>query len=292
MTVILKHDTIIFRLTILTKGGRAVEHLLKGVYKRTDSKGKDRFVASFTYKSKHISLGSFATAKNANYAYKEALELVSDKNNKSIDDYECTMKLSFEKWITIINFRDNGLYIKNPIYLRRKFFEYYLSPSEVMKFSAEDLFYYSHHKIIRRGRHFFVADYGMQVNIMHRYGIRSFAVAGKDYIFLNGDNLDFRYENLEIINRYIGVRLEKQFPKPLYIVKIHIKGSVIVGRYGDETTAAIAYNKAAHLLIESGFKRKYELNYIDSLNTAKYENIFKDVRLSKSFLRLISSLHS
>ncbi len=268
-----------------------MKHLLKGVYKRVDSKGKDRFVASFTYKSKHISLGSFENIKAANSAYKEALALVSDKSKKTLDDYEATMILNFEKWITIINFRDNGLYIKNPIYLRRNFFEYYLSPSEVMKFSAEDLFYYSHHKIIRRGRHFFVADYGMQANILHRYGIRSFAVAGKDYIFLNGDNLDFRYENLEIINRYIGVRLEKQFPKPLYIVKIHIRGSVIVGRYRDETIAAIAYNKAAGLLMEEGFQRKYELNYIDTLNKVEYENIFKEVKLSKRFLRLISSLH-
>ena len=267
-----------------------MEHLLKGVYKRVDSKGRDRFVASFTYRSKHISLGSFEKMETANSAYSEALELVSDKSQKSLDDYETAMNLNFEKWITIINFRDNGLYIKNPIYLRRKFFEYYLSPTEVMKFSAEDLFYYSNHKIIRRGRHFFVADYGMQANILHRYGIRSFAVAGKDYIFLNGDNLDFRYENLKIINCYTGVRLEKQFPKPSYVVKIHIKGSVIVGRYTDEVTAAIAYNKAARLLMDGGFKRKYELNYIDILNKTEYENRLKEVKLSKRFLRLISSL--
>ncbi len=50
-----------------------------------------------------------------------------------------------------------------------------------------------------------VADYGMQVNILNRYGIRSFAVAGKDYLFLNGDDTDFRHENLQIVNRYQGV---------------------------------------------------------------------------------------
>ena len=277
-------------LKVYLKGSIKLEHLLKGVYKRVDSKGRDRFVASFTYRSKHISLGSFEKMETANSAYNEALELVSDKSQKSLDDYESAMSLNFEKWITIINFRDNGLYIKNPIYLRRKFFEYYLSPTEVMKFSAEDLFYYSNHKIIRRGRHFFVADYGMQANILHRYGIRSFAVAGKDYIFLNGDNLDFRYENLKIINRYTGVRLEKQFPKPSYVVKIHIKGSVIVGRYTDEVTAAIAYNKAVRLLMDGGFKRKYELNYIDTLNKTEYENRLNEVKLSKRFLRLISSL--
>lgn len=267
-----------------------MKELLKGVYKRIDSKGKERYIASFTYRTKHISLGSFANMEDANAAYKEALDLVSDGSSKLLNDYESTMNLNFEKWITIINFRDNGIYIKNPIYLRRKYFEYYLSPSEVMKFSVEDLFYYSHHKIVRRGRHFFVADYGMQVNIMHRYGIRSFAVAEKDYIFLNGDNLDFRYENLEIINRYIGVRLEKKFPKPIYVVKIHIKGSVIVGRYDNEITAAIAYNKAAELLTNKGFKRNFELNYIDELSKTEYDYMYNEAKFSKSFLHLISSL--
>ena len=266
-----------------------MKQLLRGVYKRIDSKGQERFAASFTYKSKHISLGSFSNMEDANAAYNEALELVST-GSKLLNDYEESMKLNFEKWITIVNFRDNGIYIKNPIYLRRKYFEYYLSPSEVMKFSAEDLFYYSHHKIIRRGGHLFAADYGMQVNLMHRYGIRSFAVPGKYYIFLNGDNMDFRYENLEIINRYTGVRIEKQFPKPVYVVKIHINGSVIVGRYNDEIIAAIAYNKAAGLLKDKGFKRNYELNYIDDLSQAEYDAKYSETKLSKRFLNLISSL--
>lgn len=265
---------------------------LKGVYKRVDSKGKNQYIASFTYKAKHISLGSFENSSTAHTAYNEAVSLISNNSNITINDYDENVKLNFEKWVTIINFRDNGIYIKNPIYLRKKFFEYYFSPSEVMKFSAEDLFYYSHHKIVRRGRHYFVADYGMQANIMHRYGIRSFAVPGKDYIFLNGDNLDFRYENLEIINRYAGVRLEKKFPKPIYVVKINIRGSVIIGRYDNEVIAAIAYNKAALLLMEGGINKKYELNFIEELNTSEYEEKMAEVKLSKKFLRFIDSLFS
>lgn len=269
-----------------------MKQLLKGVYKRVDSKGKNRYIASFTYKSKHISLGSFEDSNTAHAAYKEALSIVSDHSRITLNDYDETINLNFEKWVTIINFRDNGIYIKNPIYLRRKFFEYYFSPSEVMKFSAEDLFYYSHHKIVRRGRHYFVADYGMQANIMHRYGIRSFAVPGKDYIFLNGDNLDFRYENLEIINRYSGVRLEKKFPKPIYVVKIHINGSVIVGRYENEIIAAIAYNKAALLLMEGGINKQYELNFIDELSKIEYETKLSELKLPKKFLRFVDSLCS
>ena len=84
----------------------------------------------------------------------------------------------------LINFRDNGIYFGTPIYARPKFFYYYLSPVDVLKFDIDDLFYYSSRKIMKRGEHLFVADYGMQVNILNRYGIRSFAVAGKDYLFL------------------------------------------------------------------------------------------------------------
>lgn len=37
---------------------------------------------------------------------------------------------------------------------------------------------------MRRGGHLFVADYGMQVNILNRYGIKNYAVKDKDYIFV------------------------------------------------------------------------------------------------------------
>ena len=180
--------------------------------------------------------------------------------------------------------------MKNPIYLRKRYFEYYLSTSDIMKFSADELFYYSNHKILRRGRHFFVADYGMQVNILSRYGIRNFAVAGRDYVFVNGDDLDFRYENIKIINRYTGVRMEKQYPKPVYVVKINIRGAVIVGRYDDEVKAAIAYNKAVDHLADKGFTKNYEQNYIDDLNTAQYESIYDKTEFSKNFMKHISSL--
>lgn len=267
-----------------------MENLLKGVYKRVDSKGNERFVASFTYKNKHISLGSFDSEKAANSAYNEAIALTSTNIHKTIEDYDETTTLDFFKWVTIINFCDNGLYVKNPIYLRKRYFEYYLSTSDVMKFSADELFYYSNHKILRRGRHFFVADYGMQVNILSRYGIRNFAVAGRDYVFVNGDDLDFRYENIQIINRYTGVRMEKKYPKPVYVVKINIRGAVIVGRYDDEVKAAIAYNKAVDHLADKGFNKNYELNYIDDLTDSQYESLYKATELSKKFLSFVSSI--
>lgn len=262
----------------------------KGVYQRMTKEGTLSFRASFTFRSKHISLGSFSKKEQAFLAYKEALFLVQNANTIIEDFDEKKHLLPFEKWVSILNFRDNGLYVRTPIYLKRKFFYYYLSPHEIMKFDVDDLFYYSTHKIMRRGNHFFLSDYGMQVNLLSRYGIRNFAVAGKDYFFLNGDTLDFRYENIKIVNRYFGVKLEKEFPKPIYAARININGSVIIGRYEDEISAAIAYNKAISLLRDIGFSKKYEENYIEGIDTPSYHSRYHTILLQKSFLNLISSL--
>lgn len=264
--------------------------MTKGVYQRISGDGILSFRASFTFHSKHISLGSFKEKEQASLAYQEALLLVKN-TDLTIEDFdEKTHLLPFEKWVSILNFRDNGLYFRTPIYLKRRFFYYYLSPHEIMKFDVDDLFYYSTHKIMRRGNHFFVSDYGMQVNLLSRYGIRNFSVPNKDYSFLNGDPLDFRYENIKIINRYFGVKLEKEFPKPVYVARINIRGSVIIGRYEDEISAAIAYNKAISLLHDAGFPKKYEENYIEGIDAPSYHLRYQTISPQKSFLKLISSL--
>ena len=77
------------------------------------------------------------------------------------------------KWVVLNNFKNNGIYIKTPIYLRKTFFNYYISEHDVLTFDADDLFYYSDHSIMRRGGTTFVTEYGMQVNIASRYGIRN-----------------------------------------------------------------------------------------------------------------------
>ena len=71
--------------------------------------------------------------------------------------------------VMLINLRDTGIYCRNPIYLQRRFFDYYLDPDTVLRFDIEELFYYTNHKIQRRGGHLFVADYGMQVNSLSFY---------------------------------------------------------------------------------------------------------------------------
>ena len=162
------------------------EQLYKGVFRAGKKDGTVYYRASLTKNGKHISLGSFSDALQAHRAYEQGLLLLSDPS-LTLQSYEKVSPLSFEKWVSLINLRDNGLYIGNPIYLGQQLFYYYLSPHHVLKFDMEDLFYYSSHKIMCRGNHYFVADYGMQQTLTSRYGIKSYGVPGVDYCFVNGD---------------------------------------------------------------------------------------------------------
>ena len=45
-----------------------------------------------------------------------------------------------------------------------------------LKFDIDDLFYYSSHKILKRQGHLYVNDYGMQITILNRYGIKNYGV--------------------------------------------------------------------------------------------------------------------
>ena len=224
---------------------------LPGVFTAQKKDGSIYYRSSLTYKRKHISLGSYPTAAMAYAAYLEGTSLIFD-NTFTLADYSVHRILPFGKWVSLLNFRDNDIYFSTPIYSRKKYFEYYLSPTEILKFDFEDLFYYSSHKIMKRGRHFFVADYGMQVNIMNRYGIKNYAVVGRDYRFINGDNMDFRYENIEVFNTYHGVSRRRTSSGIVYVAKIHINGNYTIGSYADSIEAAIAYNKAIDILKKAG----------------------------------------
>lgn len=253
-----------------------MEKQLPGVYITQQKNGSTSYRSSITFRGKHISLGSYDSASSAHKAYCLSREILSD-SRLSLDDYTSASPLSFDKWVCLINFRDNGLYFAPPIYIRPKFFYYYFSKGNFFLFDKEDLFYYSSHRISVRGGHYYVADYGMQVNIMNRYGIRNYAVEGRDYRFKNGNNRDYRYENIEIINRYYGVRkiLKNGFEQ--YRVTIHIKGNLTVGTYATETEAAIAYNKAIDLLKKAGVDRNYVPNYLENISPAAYADIYSSL---------------
>lgn len=255
---------------------------MAGVYPAVKKDGTPYYRASLTFRSKHISLGSFDTPEAAHAAYEEANRLLrgDDADRVSINDYE-EGALQFEKWIAVINLRDNGIYCSGPIYLRHKYFEYYMDPDTILRFDASELFYYTHHSIQRRGGHFFVADYGSQLNIYARYGIKSFAVRDKDYYFKNGDFYDFRSGNVVIINPYFGVRVETVRAKKTYTTRIHINSDMVVGHYSDLADAAIAYNKAADMLERAGIRSNFNRNYLEDISQAEYRLRYAKIKISK-----------
>lgn len=263
--------------------------LLAGVYSAQKKNGTVYYRSSVTYRNKHISLGSFPTEQEAHEAYCSAKNLLQDERLLTPEDYSPS-PLTFRKWVSLTNFKNNNIYINTPIYLRSSFFHYYLSQTDVLLFDVDDLFYYSHHSIMRRGSHLFVADYGMQVNIASRYGIKSFAVADRDFRFVNGNDHDWRYENIQIINSYNGVsQIPDTFP-PLYLTKIHVNGDWIVGRFPSEEEAAIAYNKAADLLSDAGITTRYTANYLPELSAAQYKDIYTRIPIREQFLGYVKTL--
>ncbi len=257
---------------------------LAGAYKTRKKNGIVYYRSSFTFRNKHISLGSFSTENLANEAYNSALRLVSCFD--TIDSYSKDYVFSFDKFVSIINFRDKHVYFKNPIYLENRYFLYYLSPSLVYKFDIDDLFYYASHKISRRNGHLFIADYGMQISLLSRYHIKSHAVLNRDYRFINGDCYDFRYENIEIINKYYGVTVFTHKSCQKYKARILINGTYTVGIYDTEEEAAIAYNKAADYVSKIFPSRHYQQNYIEGLSPSQYANTYTTVPISAKILSI------
>lgn len=259
----------------------------KGVFLAKKKDGSIYYRASITYRNKHISLGSYNSESLAHAAYLCASKLI-ENTNIMIADYTPSEALSFEKWVVLCNFRDNNLYFSTPIYVRNQFFYYYFEKEQFFLFSMEDLFFYASHKISKRGGHYFVADYGMQINMMSRYGIKSYAVEGRDYLFRNGNPYDFRYENIEILNQYHGISQLTTDIGIKWKAQIHIRGYVQIGIYDSAIEAAIAYNKAVDELKKIGIHKKYPINSLDDLSPKKYADLYHNLIISKT----ITAQHS
>ncbi len=255
-----------------------------GVYAAKKKDGSLYFRASLTFKRKHISLGSYLTENEAEKAYKEGTAILSSPF-VTIEDYLSKIHtLNPEKAVSLLNLRDNGTYIKTPIYLRQGYFSYFIKGKNELKFSNDDLFYYSMHTILVHDGHYYVNDYGMQYAILDRFGIRPYAVKGRDYIFANGDESDLRYENIIVINRFHGVRRLEANGVTRYEVRIKINGEFLIGRFRTEERAAIAYNKAADLAVRGGIKKKFPQNYIEKLSAKEYADIYTDISMPKKYL--------
>ena len=97
----------------------------KGVFAAVKKDGSVYYRASITFRCKHISLGSFTSESEAHGAYQSADKLLSATVPITPEDYQETQfpLLPFSKWISLLNFKNNGIYIKTPIYLRKKYFE-------------------------------------------------------------------------------------------------------------------------------------------------------------------------
>lgn len=242
--------------------------------------------ASITFRGKHISLGSYIEEAEAGKAYLLAGKVLADSSHYGIDSYPSPCVLSFQKWVVLINLRDNHIYIRNPIFIRKHFFLYYMDQNTPLKFDADDLFYFARHKILKRGGHLFTSEYGMQVSLLSRYTVKNYAVPGRDYRFVNGDPNDFRYSNIEVINRYYGVTKVTEKGRSYYRAKIHVNGDYLIGRYQTEEEAAIAFNKAAALLREKGMKKNYPTNYIEGMDGIAYAAAYQRIRISGKLIEL------
>jgi hypothetical protein len=262
---------------------------MKGILPSAKKNGERYYRSSITYHKKHISLGGYPSAELAHQAYQTAQSLLAGNSTCSLSDYSSDSALPFEKWVILLNFRENKLYFGTPIYIRHKYFYYYLSPEHILKFDMDDLFYYGSHKIMYRGKHYFVADYGMQVNIASRYGIKNYGVEGVDFIFINGDPTDFRRENIEIRNIYHGVRRQLISGKTVYCARIHIRGNYRIGIYQTDIEAAVAYNKAIDILQKKGVTKQYTPNYIEHLTAREYADIYSKIPISPKLLSYPSS---
>lgn len=266
--------------------------MLPGVFSATKKDGTVYYRASFTYKAKHISLGSFPTEELAAEAYLEAGQLMNELDITIHNFYDHNLLLSYDKVIVLLNFRDNNLYFNNPIYLRKGYFSYFLSPHIELKFDNDDLFYYSSHRILKRQGHLYVNDYGMQYSILGRFGIKPYAVSGRDYTFANGDETDYRYSNVIVINRYHGVCEYNKNGRKYYRTTIHINGNYKIGTYSTEEKAAIAYNKAVDIAKKHGIQKAFPENYIENISAKEYADIYTHIKISKRYLTYLSEYTS
>ena len=243
--------------------------MLTGVYLATKKDKTVYYRSNITHKGRHISLGSFPTEVQAHQAYTAACELLS--GTETIDEaFYRTNQLAFEKIVSLINFRDNHMYIPTPIYLRKNYFSYYLSIHRELKFDIDDLFYYSSHRILTRQGHLYVNHYGMQLTLLGRYGIKTHAVNGRDL--------------------YFGVeRIDKNGTEH-YKVRIHIHGNITVGNYTNAIDAAIAYNKAVDLAHQAGISKNFPENYIEELSASSYADIYQQISLSPKYLSYLKGL--
>lgn len=259
-----------------------------GIYKTKRRDGSPSYRVSFYHEKKHISIGSYRSLSEAEASLDEALRFYDDPSVTIWNFASRLHHISADKAVSIINHRDRGVYFKTPIYLMNGYFLYFLQGSGIYKFDNDDLFYYSTHRILVHDGHLYVNDYGSQYSLFQRYGIRSYAVAGTDYDFANGDPYDLRYENIIVKNPYTGVRAVEGLRLAGFEARIHIRGYYSLGTFKTPEEAALAYNKAVDLLWSHGFQKNYTKNYITEFSSEQYQTMYNKITLPDNFMRFLN----
>ena len=239
---------------------------MTGAFEARKKDGTVYYRASLTYRRKHISLGSYGTEKEAAKAYTEGQSILHE-NNVTLENFLSRREaLDPEKAVLLLNLRDNHTYFKTPIYLRQGYFSYFVDGT----------------------RELYVNDYGMQYGILERFGIRPWSVAGRDYLFANGDENDFRYENIIVVNHYHGVFRQDTNGVIRYETRIHLNGDFVIGRFRTEAKAAVAYNKAADLAVAAGIAKSFPQNYVSEYTAPEYADVYRSLTMPERFLAYLS----
>ena len=263
----------------------------RGVYKAVKKDGSVYYRVSLYHNRKHISLGSYDDEATASKVFNDDLMISNDTDINILNLFSRIRYLPHDKAVSLLNQRDNKTYIKTPIYLQNGFFSYFLDGVGELKFDNDDLFYYSSHRILVHDGHMYVNDYGSQYGILSRFGIKNYAVAGRDYIFANGDSHDLRYSNVIVINRYHGVTRVLYHDMERHEVKIHINGDFLIGRFKTDSEAAVAYNKAADAATDAGIRKEFIQNYVSEYSPREYAEVYTAIQLPEKYLRYLSTYH-
>ncbi len=249
------------------------------IYKKQSQHGL-KYRVYYTYASKKIYIGLYETLMLAEQVLAYVTHLMHTPF--TVDAFDCTL-LSFPKFIELLNFKDHNIYFSAPIYLTQDAFKYYITPDTVLTFDMKDLFFFSNYRIHQRGNYFFINIGPQQENILHRFGILNYATYGIDYTTLNGDPLDLRRSNLQLLSHYRGVQYAPKHSKPCYVARVRHKQSIVVGHYEREVEAAVAYNKAMDYLVSVTPHLTYEPNEFPFLTRSEYQVLYDKVTISKRF---------
>ena len=83
--------------------------MTKGVYEAKKKNGQLYYRAHIHFRGKHIALGSFDTMEQAGKVHEAARELLDDSKITLPDAFSKYPLIRYDKIVTLLNFRNNGI---------------------------------------------------------------------------------------------------------------------------------------------------------------------------------------